>query len=71
MLQTKDSETQKQAVEQLEEFALRGRVNAQLLLERILTPAKSDAWRFGPTVRFATAVSLGRYGERRGNPLDF
>ena len=38
----------------------------QLLLERILTPQKSDEWQLGPDVRHAAANALRQYAERRG-----
>src|SRR5262249_35104057 len=44
MLHEQGIDTQKQAVARLETFALAGRGNAHLLLERILTPSKSDDW---------------------------
>jgi hypothetical protein len=53
-------------VDQLKRFALKGRGNAQLLLERILTPEKSDGWHLGVDVRLAAADALQEYSEHRG-----
>jgi hypothetical protein len=53
-------------IEQLKGFALKGRGNAQLLLERILTPRKSDEWALGPDVRHTAANALAQYADRRG-----
>jgi len=62
-----DSSAQEKAIEQLKAFALAGRGSAPLLLERIVNPWQSDAWRgFAPEVRFAAAEALHAYGKRRG-----
>ena len=67
MLRGQDASAHKDAVEQLKTFALAGRGNAPLLLERILTPAQSDDWKaFDADVRLAAAGALYDYGERRG-----
>jgi tetratricopeptide (TPR) repeat protein len=66
-LRNKDPAVQKQAVGDLKTLALAGRSNAQVLLERILAPAKSDDWVFKPDVRLAAANALWKCAERRGS----
>ncbi len=66
-LRNKDPAVQKQAIGDLKTLALAGRSNAQVLLERILSPAKSDDWTFKPDVRLAAANALWKCAERRGS----
>jgi tetratricopeptide (TPR) repeat protein len=66
-LREPDAAVQKQAVAELRNLALAGRGNAQVLLERVLYPSKSDDWSFGPDVRLAAAKALWTYAERRGS----
>ena len=66
-LRNKDPAVQKQAIGDLKTLALAGRSNAQVLLERILSPAKSDDWVFKPEVRLAAANALWKCAERRGS----
>ena len=66
-LRNKDPEVQKEAIADLKTLALAGRSNAQVLLERILAPAKSDDWAFKPEVRLAAASALWKCAERRGS----
>jgi hypothetical protein len=65
MLRDKDADA-RSLVDQLKGFALKGRGNAQLLLERILTPRKTDGWELGPSVRYAAANALEQFADRRG-----
>jgi tetratricopeptide (TPR) repeat protein len=66
-LRNKDPAVQKEAIADLKTLALAGRGNAQVLLERILSPAKSDDWVFKPEVRVAAANALWKCAERRGS----
>lgn len=58
MLREKEVDAQDMAIGQLRVFALRGRQNAQLVLERVLVPTKSDDWSLGPGVRLQAADAL-------------
>jgi tetratricopeptide (TPR) repeat protein len=63
-----DTNAHKDAVAQLKIFALSGRGNAPLLLERILSPLQSDDWApFSADVRFAAAEALRDYGVQSGS----
>src|SRR5262245_11042282 len=62
-----DPVAQKEAVAELKTLALAGRSNAQVVLERILAPTKSDDWSFKPEVRLAAANALSKCAERRGS----
>jgi len=66
MLNEKSESLHTRAVEQLVDFARRGRGNARDLLERILQPAKQDTWNIGPNQRFQTAIALREYADLRG-----
>ena len=66
MLNEKSESLHTRAVEQLVDFARRGRGNARDLLERILQPSKEDTWNIGPNQRFQTAVALREYADLRG-----
>jgi tetratricopeptide (TPR) repeat protein len=66
-LRGSDPAAQKEAVAELKTLALAGRSNAQVALERILAPTKSDDWSFRPEVRLAAANALSKCAERRGS----
>ncbi len=66
-LREKNAVVHKEAVAALKTLALAGRGNAQVLLERILAPSKSDDWSFNPDVRLAAASALRKCAERRGS----
>jgi hypothetical protein len=66
MLHSNDEAQHEEAVERLEDFALKGRPGAPRLLEKILLPEKAEDPHFGPEVRFAAAAALAHYAERRG-----
>lgn len=66
-LRDPDVAVQKQAVAELKTLALTGRSNAEVMLQRILYPSKSDGWSFRAEVRVAAANALWSYAERRGS----
>jgi len=66
-LRAKDPAVQKEAIDDLKALALAGRSNAQVLLERILAPTKSDDWSFKPEMRLAAANALWKCAEQRGS----
>ena len=70
MLREHDDDLHEVAVDQLNDFALRGRGNARDLLERILQPAPTDTWQVGPLQRARAANALVAYADRQGVSRD-